>query len=345
MDTPSEWLEVSGPSVDVAVQVALDEFGLDSPDQVSVEVIQEGKKGVLGLGGREAIVKVTRLPQEKKRRRRRRRRSGSGSGASDGGGDEQKPVAHSKGQQTGGRRSGGTQSGRKDERRSKDGGAVKAAAGAASSGGSTRESATRENAKSGNAKGGSGKGRKAKSKSGGNRNGESQGSPKRDQGRNDTKKESTMPQADISEQARVATEFLEGLLEAFGLEGVVSSRIDDDVLYLDVAGEQTEALVGARGTIMSSVLEITRTVVQRTTFGAPRMRLDIAGYAERRRTALTIYAGKLADRVKEEGNEVMLEPMNPADRKVVHDAVAEIDGVRSFSEGEDPNRAVVIAPD
>ena len=149
-------------------------------------------------------------------------------------------------------------------------------------------------------------------------------------------------QASIEEQAKVAVEFLEGLVAAFGLEGPVTSRIDDDVLYLNVGGE-TEALVGNRGAIMQSVLELTRTVVQRKTFGAPRMRLDIAGYAERRREALTIYAGRLAERVKEEGGEVALEPMNPADRKVVHDAIGEIDGVKSFSEGEDPNRSVIIA--
>ena len=75
------------------------------------------------------------------------------------------------------------------------------------------------------------------------------------------------------------------------------------------------------------------------------MRLDIAGYGERRRAALTIYAGNLAEKVLADGGEIMLEPMNAADRKVVHDAVADISGVRSYSEGEDPHRAVVIAPE
>jgi spoIIIJ-associated protein len=148
---------------------------------------------------------------------------------------------------------------------------------------------------------------------------------------------------DIDEQGRVAVEFLEGLLAAFGLDGEVTYRIDDDILLVDVAGDQTEALIGPRGVILSSVLELTRTVVQRKTFGSPRMRLDIAGYSERRRAALKIYTTKLAEKLLAEGGEIMLEPMNPADRKVVHDAVAEIDGVRSFSEGEDPNRSVVLA--
>ncbi len=152
-------------------------------------------------------------------------------------------------------------------------------------------------------------------------------------------------QADIATQAEVACGFLEGLVEAFGLEAEVSSRIEDDILFLDVSGDQSEALVGQRGAVLDSVLELTRTVVQRKTFGAPRMRLDIAGYTERRREALRIYAGKLAEKVKEGGGEIGLEPMNPADRKVVHDAIAEIDGVRSFSEGQDQDRAVVIAPD
>jgi len=152
-------------------------------------------------------------------------------------------------------------------------------------------------------------------------------------------------QAPIEEQAKVATAFISGLLDAFGLEGDVTSRIEDEVLYLDVSGEQTEALIGQKGSVMYSVLELTRTVVQRKTYGAPRMRIDVGGYVERRREALRIYAGQLSEQVIEDQNEAMLEPMNAADRKVVHNAVAEIDGVRSYSEGEDPRRSVVIAFD
>jgi spoIIIJ-associated protein len=134
-------------------------------------------------------------------------------------------------------------------------------------------------------------------------------------------------------------------LKAFGLEGEVTTTVDEEeeLLKIEVTGDQTEALVGRKGAVMHSVLEITRTVVQRKTFGAPRMRLDINGYGERRREALTIYAGRQAERVLADAGEIMLEPMNAADRKVVHDAIAEIAGVRSFSEGEDPERAVVIA--
>lgn len=73
------------------------------------------------------------------------------------------------------------------------------------------------------------------------------------------------------------------------------------------------------------------------------MRIDIAGYGTRRREALTIYTGKLVEQLSENGGEVMLEPMNAADRKVVHDAAAAFEGIKTYSEGEDPRRAVVIA--
>ena len=262
-----EWVEVQGKTVDVAVAAALTELGLESRDHAQIEILQEAKPGFLGLGGQEAIVKVTRKP----RRRRRRRRSREN--------DRPQSQTKSRGKQR-----------------------------------SRREPPERKKMP-------------AETKQ-----------PNRDQ-------PVPPPEASIDEQAEIAKEFLSGLLEAFGLEGRVESRIEDDILYLDMAGDQTEALVGAKGAIMHAVLELTRTVVQRKTFGAPRMRLDINGYAERRREALNIYTGKLAAKVLAEGGEVMLEPMNSADRKVIHDAVADIGGVRSYSEGEEPNRAVVIATD
>jgi spoIIIJ-associated protein len=148
----------------------------------------------------------------------------------------------------------------------------------------------------------------------------------------------------LAEQTEVATDFLRGLLKAFGLEGTVETRNEKDALYIDIEGDQTEALVGPKGTVLQAIHELTRTVVQRKTFGAPRIRLDIAGYAARRRQALQIYSSQLAEKVVTESEEVMLEPMNAADRKVVHDAIGDIDGVRSFSEGQEPHRSVVIAP-
>jgi spoIIIJ-associated protein len=137
--------------------------------------------------------------------------------------------------------------------------------------------------------------------------------------------------------------FLSGLVDAFGLEGRVETRLDDDVIVANVVGDQTEALVGPRGSVMEAVHELTKTVLQRTAQDSARVRIDIAGYAERRRQALTIYAGDLIDQVVRDGGEIMLDPMSAADRKVIHDAVGARDGVRSYSEGEAPERYVVIA--
>jgi spoIIIJ-associated protein len=162
------------------------------------------------------------------------------------------------------------------------------------------------------------------------------------QGDNREPKIDDRPDITIEEQARIATQFLEGLVDAFGLEGTVTTKIEDDVIVADVDGEQTEALVGVRGSVRSAIHELTRTVMQRYGHDTARLRLDIAGYAERRRQALTIYADRLIDQLMVEGGEVMLEPMSPADRKVIHDAAAARDGVNSYSEGESPRRYVVL---
>jgi spoIIIJ-associated protein len=151
------------------------------------------------------------------------------------------------------------------------------------------------------------------------------------------------PTLDLEQQARVAREFLEGLVEAYGLEGTVSAEIDDEVIIADVRGDQTEALVGVRGSVRSAIHELTRTVLQRYSADTARLRLDIAGYAERRREALSIYAEQLIEQLMAEGGEIMLEPMSPADRKVIHDVAAAHDGVNSYSEGEAPRRYVVLS--
>lgn len=283
----TEWVEVSGTTVDVAVEAAVAELGLDSKDQAQVEVIQEPKAGFLGVGSRAAIVKVSRKPRTRSRRGRR-------AATTDAPTSQKKTPAQKQ----------------PNERKPKNG--------------------------------------KGSRSSNGQRAGESTKSGPPKERRPMEEKTATEPKQDkpehsIEDQAKVAVEFLEGLLASFGLEGEITSRIDDEVLYLDVSGDQTEALVGPKGSTMHAVLELTRTTVQRRTFGAPRMRIDIAGYGSRRREALTIYTGKLVDQLRENGGEVMLEPMNAADRKVVHDAAAAYEGVRTYSEGEDPHRAVVIA--
>lgn len=153
------------------------------------------------------------------------------------------------------------------------------------------------------------------------------------------------PILSVEEQAKITQEFLEGLVDAYGLEGEVTTKVDEDVIIADVSGEQTEALVGIRGSVRSSIHELTRTVLQRYAQDTARLRLDIAGYAERRRQALSIYAQQLIEQLDAEGGEIMLEPMSPADRKVIHDVAATRDDISSYSEGESPRRYVVLSKD
>jgi spoIIIJ-associated protein len=151
------------------------------------------------------------------------------------------------------------------------------------------------------------------------------------------------PELSLEEQAKITGDFLEGLLDAYGLEGTVDTFLDDEVIVANVNGEQTEALVGVRGSVRSALHELSRTVLQRYAQDSARLRLDVAGYAEKRRQALTIYAEGLIDQLLADGGEIMLEPMSPADRKVIHDAAAVREGISSYSEGEPPRRYVVLA--
>ena len=200
--------------------------------------------------------------------------------------------------------------------------------------GSSRGSRDRNEERGGSQKGGRSGRQDGKSGRGSDGN-------RRDSGKKRERKEAV--EVELTDQEPVVRSFLEGLVGAFGLEGTVETRIDEEVIVADVKGAQTEAMVGARGSVIEAIHELTKTVLQRQTSSSARVRLDIAGYAERRRQALSIYAEQLIDQVLEEGGEIMLEPMSAGDRKVIHDSVGEREGVRSYSEGESPQRYVVIA--
>lgn len=151
----------------------------------------------------------------------------------------------------------------------------------------------------------------------------------------------------LDEQAERMTDFLEGLLDAFGYDGEVArTTIDDTTIELAVDGDDLGLLIGPKGQTLSSIQELARVASTRDA-GFPtdgRVRIDVAGYRQRRREALERFAQKVAAEVKESGRQKVLEPMSPPDRKVVHDTVNGIDGVRTYSEGEDAARRVVIAP-
>jgi len=142
--------------------------------------------------------------------------------------------------------------------------------------------------------------------------------------------------------AQTANEFISGVLEKMGLEAEVVVSTEGDSAFVDVTGESLGVLIGRRGQTLDALQELTRTAVQRRLRSRVRLLVDVEGYRARRRSSLADYARQIAERAKDRGTEIELEPMTAYERKVVHDAVAEIDGATSFSEGEEPNRKVVV---
>lgn len=150
----------------------------------------------------------------------------------------------------------------------------------------------------------------------------------------------------MAEQIEIASSFLTGFVDAFGVDAKVTvQEKDDEIVEIAVDGDDLGHLIGPRGQTMTSLQEMVRVVVQRKT-GATngRLILDVSGYRARRKEALSRFVREIAADVVESGTAKVLEPMNPADRKIVHDTVNEIDGVSTASEGEEPRRRVVIQP-
>ncbi|MDA8271380.1 MAG: Jag N-terminal domain-containing protein [Actinomycetota bacterium] len=150
----------------------------------------------------------------------------------------------------------------------------------------------------------------------------------------------------LAEQATVAQSFLAGILNEIGLEGTVAvDGIEDDTINISVTGAELGLLIGPRGAVLAAVQDMTRTVVQRNAGGrSGRIVVDIDGYREKRRGALEAFARKLAEEVRDSGVSKVFEPMNSSDRKIVHDVIGEIAGVKTRSEGYEPRRYVVVEP-
>jgi spoIIIJ-associated protein len=163
-------------------------------------------------------------------------------------------------------------------------------------------------------------------------------------------KEDTMAEGiSLAEQGVIAKEFLVGLLTSMDITAEVSVKeLDAETVELSVnANPATElgVLVGPRGTTLQALQEVTRTVVQSKSPGrTDRILVDVAQYRERRVAALGRFAQQVASEVVETGEERALEPMSAADRKAVHDALSESEGIVTRSEGEDPRRFVVVSP-
>lgn len=150
----------------------------------------------------------------------------------------------------------------------------------------------------------------------------------------------------LEEQTQAAEQFLRGLLTEMGATATVSShQIADGLVQVEVEGDGLGTLIGPKGATLAALQELTRTAVQRQSPAEGRIVLDVNGYRKRRQDALARFTQQVAEEVRTSGVKRALEPMPPPDRKVVHDAVNSIIGVRTISEGEEPYRRVVLIPD
>jgi spoIIIJ-associated protein len=331
-----EWVVTTGRTVSEAVESALDKLGVDEQD-AEIEVVQEPQKGLFGRLRAEAQVRArvrptTPRPKVDRRDRRRGDRRGRD-------GDRSRGKARSAGRSDG---ADGNGRGRGQQRdlaaeqgdgdRANDGAVVMAGADVAGDDGP-----------------GSVEGPRAASTRSRRRRGS-----RTAEGANAVS-ESTQPtqapaaaEFDIEGQREAVESFLIDLLAAFGRsDAVVAVALsDDEAIEASVDGAELGLLVGQKGVTLQAVQELVRSMVQRRFVGQThaRVRLDVAGYRARRKVALERFAREVAESVKASGVAKALDPMGSADRKVVHDAVNEIEGVSTVSEGEDAARRVVIRP-
>jgi spoIIIJ-associated protein len=327
-----EWVVTTGRTVSEAVESALDKLGVDEQD-AQVEVVQEPQKGLFGRLRAEAQVRARvrpTMPRPKVDRRDRRRGRD---------GDSNRAKARSAGRSDGRDGNGRGRGQRRDaaavqgdgDRRG-DAAVVTAPADVADDDGP-----------------GSVEGHRAPSTRSRRRRGS-----RTAEGANAVS-ESTQPtqaptaaEFDIAGQRQAVESFLIDLLAAFGRSDatVTVAVSEDEAIEASVDGTELGLLVGQKGVTLQAVQELVRSMVQRRFVGQThaRVRLDVAGYRARRKVALERFAREVAESVKASGVAKALDPMGSADRKVVHDAVNEIDGVSTVSEGEDAARRVVIRP-
>jgi spoIIIJ-associated protein len=149
--------------------------------------------------------------------------------------------------------------------------------------------------------------------------------------------------ADLEQEGEIAADYIEGLLDVADLDGDIDMDVEGDRAVVSVVGATLEELVGRRGEVLEALQELTRLAVHQRTGDRTRLMLDVSGYRQKRRAELAAAGEDAAEEVKRTGEPKRLWPMNPFERKIVHDAVAAA-GLRSESEGEEPDRRVVVLP-
>ena len=147
----------------------------------------------------------------------------------------------------------------------------------------------------------------------------------------------------LEEEGDIAADYIEGLLDIADLDGDIDMDVEGDRAVVSVVGATLDELVGDNGEVLEALQELTRLAVHRKTGSRARLMLDVSGFRVRRRAELAELGSSVAAEVSRTGEPKKLRAMSPFERKIVHDAIA-VAGLRSESEGEEPNRRVVVFP-
>jgi spoIIIJ-associated protein len=147
----------------------------------------------------------------------------------------------------------------------------------------------------------------------------------------------------LEEEGEIAADYIEGLLDIADLDGDIDMDVEGDRAVVSVVGATLDELVGDDGEVLEALQELTRLAVHRKTGARARLMLDVGGFRAQRRTELAELGRSVADEVSRTGEPKKLRAMSPFERKIIHDAIA-LAGLRSESEGEEPNRRVVVFP-
>jgi spoIIIJ-associated protein len=359
---------VTGKTVDEATERALDQLGVAVGDAELI-VVAEPKTGLFGRVREEARVRARVRPvgarpkRERSRRKPQGDRDRGGQRSSGGGsGGSRSASGGGRGGSGGQDRSSGTVAAADPDGADEDGTVGAGSANGGQRGGangngngrgagngtsrSARRRRNRTRAAAGAASGGV-DGSDGATGDAGNGKGPREHAAQRSTQSKEMKETVEMAEGmTLEEQGEAGRVFLIGLLGEYGIEGSVETRLlDEETVEIAATGEDLGMLVGPRGSTLTALQDLTRAVVQRQCPSrTDRILVDVAGYREKRSAALKRFSTQIAEEVIASGQEKALEPMSPADRKSVHDAVNDLDGVVTRSEGEDPNRHIVIAP-
>ena len=312
-----EWVETTAKSLDEAKDLALDQLGV-AADEAEFEVLEEPRSGLFGRTRGEARVRARVMPaavRPKQERRDRGRSKAKGDGTTARGKGNKNAAAAREPQQA---RPKSDQTGSDDT--TDDG----------PKGGS--KDGTKQNARQGE-------------RSNKQANRPQRSKQQKESKRMDAQDERSESPVSPQEVGDAAVAFMGGLADAFGTETSTELDVDGTTLEVRVVGTELGLMVGPGGRTLIAVQDLARVASQRRLGDHDtRLRIDVAGYRERRQLALGEFARQVAETVRTEGESRSLEPMTSADRKVVHDVLNDEDGVTTRSVGEDPDRRIVVEP-